>query len=248
MDSSALKTTRYVRQKVKRTQQLLDNALRNVNRYKLAALDQDSDQQQQQQQSKRSRQQQQQQQAIPGVLIPSYSQNGPGMPRVERGDRAVPKINRLGAKLTEIMDSILLLLRSKDKVLIYSNMSPVLFYLDFILDPFLTSMNITTLNAWMVDVTVITTNPIGKTVESLAKTLQSKYVTASQPVSLAKPFYLMMGQQQGGAGGGGGGEGGGIKITGKPKLSSLLTLGMFTMPQKPSKKRPRTQQQQQKKK
>jgi GTPase involved in cell partitioning and DNA repair len=82
----------------------------------------------------------------------------------------------------------------------------------------------------------------------LAKTLQSKYVTASQPVSLAKPFYLMMGQQQGGAGGGGGGEGGGIKITGKPKLSSLLTLGMFTMPQKPSKKRPRTQQQQQKKK
>jgi hypothetical protein len=217
---TTLKTLPYTKSRVLQSKRLLDAALRNVNRYAQALLQYQSDQQQQMQQ----------------IVLPvraQYSQTGTSMlVPAQTGAKAIEKINKLGSKLTSLLDGVMVLLKSKNDDTIYSNLGCILYYLDFILDPFLISPGVSSLNTWsLVDVKMLTTNPIGKTVTSLVALVKVQ-------TKKNKPHYLFKAQQV---------EQKQKKqevkpittLKGLPSLSSVLSLGMMDL-SKPTKKRART--------
>ena len=226
---TTLKTLPYTKSRVLQSKRLLDAALRNVNRYAQALLQYESDQQQQMQQ----------------IVLPvraQYSQTGTSMlVPAQTGAKAIEKINKLGSKLTSLLDGVMVLLKSKNDDNIYSNLGPILYYLDFILDPFLKSPGVSSLNTWsLVDVRMLTTNPIGKTVASLVAMVAKVQTKKTKPFSIfkAQQAEKMLGVQQQQ-------KKQDTKPTpittlkGLPSLSSVLSLGMMDL-SKPTKKRART--------
>lgn len=223
---TTLKTLPYTKSRVLQSKRLLDAALRNVNRYAQTLLQYESDQQQ-----------------LSAVQMRAqYSQAGMSMLQPSQtGAKAIEKINKLGSKLTALLDGVMVLLKSKNDGAVYSNLGSILYYLDFILDPFLKSKGISSLNTWsLVDVKMLTTNPIGKTVASLVAMVAVAEPKKIKPFSLfkAQQAEKMLGaqqQQQKKQ------EAKPVTITtlkGLPSLSSVLSLGMMDL-SKPVKKRAR---------
>ena len=222
---TTVKTLPYTKSRVLQSKRLLDAALRNVNRYAQTLLQYESDQQQ-----------------LSAVQMRAqYSQAGVSRLQASlTGAKAIEKINKLGSKLTALLDGIMVLLKSKNDGAIYSNLGSILYYLDVILDPFLKSQGISSLNTWsLVDVKMVTTNPIGKPVASFVAMVAMPATTEpkkTKPFSLLKAQQAekMLGQQQQQKKQ----QAKPLTIKGLPSLSSVLSLGMLDL-SKPVKKRAR---------
>lgn len=223
-----IKTLPYVKSRVLATKRLLDKALLNVNRYGQALLQYQSDQQQ----------------AFAPLHRPEYSQKGSWLTggNAQTDAKAIDKINRLGSRLTTILNEMMILLKSKSHEAIYTKLGAILYYLDFVLDPFLRAPSVASLNTWSgVDVRGLTTNPLGP--HSLGTMLaQQKKKTA--PTMPSKGFSLLKGSDattmfQGGQ------KQQATAPLGKKKssLSSVLSLGLVDFSKPKPKKRARTQQQ-----
>jgi len=212
------KTIPFLKTRVLESKRLLQKALVGVNRYAESLLQYESQQQQQQQQL-----QQQRHGKISKFLRPQYSQQGGGVAglHAQQDAKAIEKINRLAARLTIILDEMMILLKSKDTEAIYTKAGAILYYLDFILDPYLTSKPVVELNTWSrVPIKMLTTNPLHDTMTASSLSIMSGLVEAQKKKlgpSTKKPLSLLtaqegkqilQGKQQVKASAGGGGGGG----------------------------------------
>jgi len=188
-----MKTILFLKTRILQSKRLLQKVVLQVNKYGQALLQYQSEQQQQQQQ-------QQQQKKRPSKLSrPQYSQEGGGVRglNAQQDAKAIDKINRLASRITVILDEMMILVKSKQLDMIYSKMGAILYYLDFILDPFLSSTSVMEFNTWsMVPVKMITTNPLRDTMMATSlSTMISMVAQNKKRVSPPKnPFYLLKGQ------------------------------------------------------
>ena len=180
------KTIPFLKTRVLESKRLLQKALAGVNRYAESLLQYQSQQQQQQQRPRGA------------VVHPQYSQQGGGLGGVyaQKDAKAVEKINRLAARLTVILDEMMILLKSKDTDTIYTKAGAILYYLDFILDPFLSSKPVVERNTWsLVPVKMLTTNPLRDTMMASSLTTMMGLVAAQKKKTKPSSFSLMVGQQ-----------------------------------------------------
>ena len=157
---SSVKTIPYVKTRVLQTKRLLDSALKNVNRYAQALLQYQSDDQQ-----------------LSVLHRPQYAQTGGTIlgKNAQVQAKAVEKINQMGSRLTAILDSVMIMLKSKNDGVIYTHLGAILFYLDMILDPFLRSPAVASLNTWSgIHVKKLLTNPLVTSVASMNTMLQQQ--------------------------------------------------------------------------
>lgn len=218
-----IKTVPYVKSRVLNTKRLLNHALGNVNRYGQALLQY---QQQQQQQAPQKR-----------MHRPEYSQKGPSLmgKNAHTDAKAIEKINRLGAMITGILDGLMVLLKSKDDLAIYPRISAILYYLDFILDPFLSSTMVASLNTWSgVDIKRLTLDPLTVPIQAMMAPMKKKTGLSTFAFLAAQDAQTMFDErpQQGKKA---------IVWKGRPSLSSVLTLGLADLAKPSAKKRARIQ-------
>ena len=168
-----LKTIPYVKTRVLQSKQLLDSALQNTRYYTQLTLQYQS-------------QQQQGKQLMSKIVRPQYSQQGVRQ-TTSVDAKAVEKINRLASRITVILDEIMILLKSKDNAAIYSKLGAILFYLDFILDPFLRIPAIAKNSTWVsVPVKKLTTHPLKDSF--MASSLSAMMSAVAPPVTAPFSF------------------------------------------------------------